>query len=242
MFSDIRGFTKLSQTVSPAVMMSMLNKLYMRMDELVQQYRVSKIGTAGDAYIAVSGLTTTSSRVEVLRRLSQLSRGSSASDDEAVSNAREAAAWYESEHGGRADAGASANAAESRKRSKKGEKEVDDEEAEGVKEEETGTERKRKKKKEKDEAATRVHAVDTEEQEAILAAHSGASFGLVNRAARSVATTSLAPLLARTSSARNRAATTDAARQLHLTRIAMVALDTIAFIKQEMSRFGLTMV
>lgn len=55
-FSDIVGFTKLSQRVSPEELVSMLDEIFSRMDQLADFHGVEKIKTIGDAYMVVSGL------------------------------------------------------------------------------------------------------------------------------------------------------------------------------------------
>ncbi len=55
-FSDIVGFTKLSQRISPEELVSMLDEIFSRMDQLADHHGVEKIKTIGDAYMVVSGL------------------------------------------------------------------------------------------------------------------------------------------------------------------------------------------
>lgn len=55
-FSDIVGFTKLSQRISPEELVSMLDEIFSRMDQLADLHGVEKIKTIGDAYMVVSGL------------------------------------------------------------------------------------------------------------------------------------------------------------------------------------------
>lgn len=54
-FSDIVGFTTFSQTVSPDVLIRMLNTVFSEFDSLAKQYSIEKIKTIGDAYMAVCG-------------------------------------------------------------------------------------------------------------------------------------------------------------------------------------------
>jgi len=56
LFSDIVGFTKLSQTVSPRQLVDFLNKIFSGFDELSEKYNLEKIKTIGDAYMVVGGL------------------------------------------------------------------------------------------------------------------------------------------------------------------------------------------
>lgn len=55
-FSDIVGFTTISSTISPEKVMDMLDRLYLKFDELSIKYDVFKMETIGDAYMAVSNI------------------------------------------------------------------------------------------------------------------------------------------------------------------------------------------
>jgi len=56
LFSDIVGFTNLSQTVSPRQLVDFLNKIFSGFDELSEKHNLEKIKTIGDAYMVVGGL------------------------------------------------------------------------------------------------------------------------------------------------------------------------------------------
>lgn len=55
-FADIVGFTELSQRLSPAELVSMLNRIFSAFDELAAELGVEKIKTIGDCYMAAAGL------------------------------------------------------------------------------------------------------------------------------------------------------------------------------------------
>lgn len=55
-FTDLVGFTRLSEQLSPAQLVAVLNDLFSRFDELSAEHGVEKIKTIGDAYMAVAGL------------------------------------------------------------------------------------------------------------------------------------------------------------------------------------------
>lgn len=56
LFADLAGFTPLSAKLEPAELLAMLNTIFSRFDELTQKFRLEKIKTIGDAYMAASGL------------------------------------------------------------------------------------------------------------------------------------------------------------------------------------------
>jgi class 3 adenylate cyclase len=56
LFSDIVGFTPLSETMSAEEMVEWLNEVYSAVDVLVQAHGVEKIRTIGDGYMVASGV------------------------------------------------------------------------------------------------------------------------------------------------------------------------------------------
>lgn len=56
LFSDIVGFTKMSNSISPEQVVVMLNRLFSRFDELSGRFGIEKIKTIGDAYMACAGV------------------------------------------------------------------------------------------------------------------------------------------------------------------------------------------
>ena len=59
LFSDLVGFTETSSKLDAQVVVSELNALFSRFDELCEAFGVEKIKTIGDAYLAVGGLPGT---------------------------------------------------------------------------------------------------------------------------------------------------------------------------------------
>ena len=55
-FSDIVGFTTISQTMPPEKVMAMLDDMYSRFDALVRKHGLFKVETIGDAYMCVGGI------------------------------------------------------------------------------------------------------------------------------------------------------------------------------------------
>lgn len=55
LFADVVGFTKLSRQLLPSQLVSVLEDLFKRFDDLASKHGVEKIKTIGDAYMAVAG-------------------------------------------------------------------------------------------------------------------------------------------------------------------------------------------
>jgi class 3 adenylate cyclase len=56
LFADIVGFTSLAQSISPEEVVSILNRVFSRFDELVDDHGMEKIKTIGDAYMVAAGI------------------------------------------------------------------------------------------------------------------------------------------------------------------------------------------
>lgn len=60
-FSDVVSFTELSSTKTPYQLVTLLYDLFTRFDVIVAKYKLEKIKTIGDAYMAVGGVPIPSS-------------------------------------------------------------------------------------------------------------------------------------------------------------------------------------
>ncbi|MCB1171517.1 MAG: adenylate/guanylate cyclase domain-containing protein, partial [Leptospiraceae bacterium] len=56
LFADIANFTPLAERLSPQELVSMLNQIFSRFDEICDAHGLEKIKTLGDAYMAAAGL------------------------------------------------------------------------------------------------------------------------------------------------------------------------------------------
>jgi class 3 adenylate cyclase len=56
LFTDIVGFTALSEQLSPTALIELLNRVFSSFDELAEQHGLEKIKTIGDAYMVAGGL------------------------------------------------------------------------------------------------------------------------------------------------------------------------------------------
>lgn len=56
LFSDIVGFTELSEKIGPIETVNMLNQLFGKFDEIAEMHGVEKIKTIGDCYMVVAGV------------------------------------------------------------------------------------------------------------------------------------------------------------------------------------------
>ncbi|UPR02195.1 guanylate cyclase [Chloropicon primus] len=58
MFADVVGFTTMSSTVEPLLVMSFLNELFYTFDNVCDDFNVYKVETVGDCYVAAVGVVT----------------------------------------------------------------------------------------------------------------------------------------------------------------------------------------
>ena len=59
LFTDFKNFTEMSEKMSPAELVEELNKWFKFFDEVMVKYKIEKIKTIGDAYMAAGGLPDT---------------------------------------------------------------------------------------------------------------------------------------------------------------------------------------
>lgn len=57
-FSDFKGFTTVSEKLSPQELVNELHECFTAFDNIMQKHNIEKIKTVGDAYLAVSGVPT----------------------------------------------------------------------------------------------------------------------------------------------------------------------------------------
>jgi class 3 adenylate cyclase len=55
-FTDFKGFTQLTETVTPSRLVTALNEVFAKFDEMASELGIEKIKTIGDAYMAVGGV------------------------------------------------------------------------------------------------------------------------------------------------------------------------------------------
>lgn len=65
-FIDIVGFTKVSATLDPKVLINELNDIYTSFDEIMIKHECERIKTIGDAYLAVCGMPQPNDRQAVM--------------------------------------------------------------------------------------------------------------------------------------------------------------------------------
>lgn len=56
LFTDFKGFTALTETMTPEMLIRELNDCFVNFDEIVAGYRLEKIKTIGDAYMCAGGI------------------------------------------------------------------------------------------------------------------------------------------------------------------------------------------
>lgn len=58
LFTDFKGFTKLSENLSPQEVVSELDSCFMAFDDIIEKYQLEKIKTIGDSYMCAGGIPT----------------------------------------------------------------------------------------------------------------------------------------------------------------------------------------
>lgn len=58
LFTDFKGFTQLSEKLTPKALVAEINECFSEFDHIMQKHGVEKIKTIGDAYMAAGGLPT----------------------------------------------------------------------------------------------------------------------------------------------------------------------------------------
>lgn len=56
LFSDIEGFTRITEETNPEILIDQLDKFFFHFDTVVEKYRIEKIKTIGDAYMCAGGI------------------------------------------------------------------------------------------------------------------------------------------------------------------------------------------
>ena len=56
MFSDIQGFTEISELIDPDVLVSKLDEFFQKVDAIIGKYQIEKIKTIGDGYMCAGGI------------------------------------------------------------------------------------------------------------------------------------------------------------------------------------------
>ena len=59
MFSDFKGFTRISGMLEPEDLVAEIDKCFRAFDEIIERHGLEKIKTVGDAYLCVGGITST---------------------------------------------------------------------------------------------------------------------------------------------------------------------------------------
>lgn len=65
LFADVKGFTMVSEGLSPSDLVKLLDTYFKRFDGIVQKYGLEKIKTIGDAYLAAAGVPSTNTATPI---------------------------------------------------------------------------------------------------------------------------------------------------------------------------------
>lgn len=67
LFADFKDFTKVSEQVSPAELVALINDYFTEYDRIITKYNLEKIKTIGDAYVCAAGLKDEDPQAACLR-------------------------------------------------------------------------------------------------------------------------------------------------------------------------------
>jgi adenylate cyclase len=67
LFADFKDFTKVSEQVSPAQLVALINDYFTEFDRIITKYNLEKIKTIGDAYVCAAGLKEEDPKVAAIR-------------------------------------------------------------------------------------------------------------------------------------------------------------------------------
>lgn len=56
MFTDFKGFTRISESLEPTDLVAKLDSFFVKFDEVIEKYNIEKIKTIGDAYMCAGGI------------------------------------------------------------------------------------------------------------------------------------------------------------------------------------------
>ena len=56
MFTDFKGFTSISESLTPTDLVAKLDSFFVKFDEIIEKYNIEKIKTIGDAYMCAGGI------------------------------------------------------------------------------------------------------------------------------------------------------------------------------------------
>jgi class 3 adenylate cyclase len=69
LFTDFKGFTRIAARMTPEILVKEIDTCYKKFDEIITKYKIEKIKTIGDAYMAAGGLPvpTKSHAIDVVK-------------------------------------------------------------------------------------------------------------------------------------------------------------------------------
>ena len=88
MFTDFKGFTKISESLEPTELVAKLDAFFVKFDEIIEKYNIEKIKTIGDAYMCAGGIPirNKSNPIDVTLAALEIQREMNNFNDEAEKN------------------------------------------------------------------------------------------------------------------------------------------------------------
>lgn len=93
LFTDFIAFTKSAKSIPPLTLIHKLEEYFQKFDEIMDRYKLEKIKTIGDAYMALAGVTEKNDKPAVRATLAAIEIRNYVLNQKEIANATQGIAW-----------------------------------------------------------------------------------------------------------------------------------------------------